>query len=118
MALIRKRCTVCGHAAMVRPRVRKCHRPRGGFSPYACWGALERAPINRTPKPPKSKAELLHAELLTTRRHLANAVTRQKKAAKAVTRYAAKITKLLNAVESTRLRGIRVRDDTETGGTP
>lgn len=114
--LVRKRCTKCGHVAMVKPRVRRCHEYANSFRAFACWGALERAPIKRTPKPKPSKIEQLNAELLKTRRHLAKAVTRQKKAAKAVTRYARQITKLLNALDATRLRGIRVREDVSHDG--
>lgn len=113
MKLVRKRCVVCGDVSMTLPRRRKCYRKRPGFSRYACGGKLERAPIKRTPKLPKSKGELLNAELLKTRRYLADALRRQKRDAKKVTVYATKITKLLAQQAALGARGIRLNEEQE-----
>jgi hypothetical protein len=114
MKSLRKRCAKCGRVEMVKPRVRRCKRVETRFGRrYYCWGALALAPIKRAPKPSKSKGELLNAELLKTRRYLADALRRQKRDAKKVTVYATKITKLLAQQAALGARGIVIRDEQE-----
>lgn len=97
---VRKRCDKCGATAMVLPRVRICWRKRPGFSIYRCGGNMLAAPIERAPKPPKSRRMVLELEIAKRRKMLAGALRRQKLATRAVTKHGAAVARLFKQIEN------------------
>lgn len=91
---MRKRCVVCGAVAMMRRRARVCRQKRPGFSIYACGGRLVPAPIQRAPRPAPTRGLVLARKLADIKGLLGRALTRQKKAARAVAYYSGRVLQL------------------------